>query len=74
MVLTGSQEAPLMQGVTESMAGRAAGAAIAPALDARSDRVSLLHGGYPEAWRGRARRACGSVPTCRPTWSATCGR
>jgi hypothetical protein len=46
--LTGSQEAPLMQGVTESMAGRAAVLQLRPFSARESDRVSLLRGGYPE--------------------------
>lgn len=47
--LTGSQEAPLMQGVSESMAGRAAVLSLLPLSTRESERVSLLHGGYPEA-------------------------
>ena len=47
--LTGSQEAPLMQGVTDSMAGRAAVLQLRPLSTRESDRVSLLRGGYPEA-------------------------
>jgi uncharacterized protein len=47
-LFTGSQEAPLMQGVTESMAGRAAILQLLPFSLAETDRVSLLHGGYPE--------------------------
>jgi len=47
-LFTGSQEAPLMQGVSESMAGRAAILQMMPFSLAESDRVSLLHGGYPE--------------------------
>jgi len=38
-----------MQGVTESMAGRAAVLNLLPMSLAESDRVSLLAGGYPEA-------------------------
>ena len=45
---TGSQEAPLMQGVTESMAGRAAILQLLPLSLAETARVSLLLGGYPE--------------------------
>jgi uncharacterized protein len=45
---TGSQEAPLMQGVTESMAGRAAILQLLPFSLAETNRVSLLLGGYPE--------------------------
>jgi len=48
-LFTGSQEAPLMQGVSESMAGRAAILQLMPFSLAESDRVSLLGGGYPEA-------------------------
>ena len=47
-LLTGSQEAPLMQGVTESMAGRAAIFQLAPLSVLESPKVSLLHGGFPE--------------------------
>src|SRR5271157_3529489 len=47
-LFTGSQEAPLMQGVTESMAGRAAILQLLPFSLAETDRVSLLLGGYPE--------------------------
>jgi len=48
-LFTGSQEAPLMQGVSESMAGRAAILHLLPFSLTESDRVSLLLGGYPEA-------------------------
>jgi predicted AAA+ superfamily ATPase len=47
-LLTGSQEAPLMQGVTESMAGRAAVFQLAPLSLRESPKVSLLRGGFPE--------------------------
>jgi uncharacterized protein len=47
--LTGSQESPLMQGVTESMAGRAAVLQLRPLSTRESRKVGLLHGGYPEA-------------------------
>jgi len=47
--LTGSQEAALMDGVTESMAGRAAVLQLYPLSITESPRVGLLHGGYPEA-------------------------
>jgi predicted AAA+ superfamily ATPase len=46
--LTGSQEAPLMQGVTESMAGRAAVLQLRPFSTRETPKVSLLRGGYPE--------------------------
>jgi uncharacterized protein len=47
-LFTGSQEAPLMQGVTESMAGRAAILQLLPFSLAETDKVDLLIGGYPE--------------------------
>jgi hypothetical protein len=47
-LFTGSQEAPLMQGVTESMAGRAAVLQLLPFSLAETERVSLLAGCYPE--------------------------
>lgn len=46
--LTGSQEAPLMRHVTESMAGRAAVLHLWPLSAAETTKVGLLHGGYPE--------------------------
>lgn len=46
--LTGSQEAPLMRGVTESLAGRAAVFHLGPLGIAESPKVSLLKGGFPE--------------------------
>lgn len=46
--LTGSQEAPLMDGVTESMAGRAAILHLWPLSTAESPKVSLYRGGFPE--------------------------
>jgi len=48
-LLTGSQDAALMRGVTESMAGRAAVMQLYPLSAAETSRVTLLHGGYPEA-------------------------
>jgi uncharacterized protein len=47
-LLTGSQEAPLMQGVAESMAGRAAVLQLLPLSVRETPKVSLLRGGYPE--------------------------
>ncbi|HEY5282815.1 MAG TPA: ATP-binding protein [Polyangia bacterium] len=47
-LLTGSQEAPLMQGVTESMAGRAAVFQLLPFSMEESPKVSTLLGGFPE--------------------------
>lgn len=47
-LFTGSQEAPLMQGISESMAGRALILQLLPMSKVETPRVSLLHGGYPE--------------------------
>lgn len=47
--LTGSQDAPLMRGVTESMAGRAAMLQLYPLSQHETPKVDLLHGGFPEA-------------------------
>lgn len=47
--LTGSQEAPLMRHVTESMAGRAAVFQLLPFSAEESNKVSPLRGGFPEA-------------------------
>ena len=64
--ITGSQEAPLMRGITESMAGRAAILQLLPFSIAESNKVSLLGGGFPEvvvayrevpSWTENRRRA-----------------
>jgi len=47
-LFTGSQEAPLMQGITESMAGRAAILQLLPFSLAETSKVGLLPGGFPE--------------------------
>ena len=47
-LLTGSQEAPLMRGVSESMAGRAAVFHLLPLSVEESPKVSVLRGGFPE--------------------------
>ena len=47
-LLTGSQEAPLMKGVTESMAGRAAVLQLLPFSSAEHPKVSVVRGGFPE--------------------------
>jgi uncharacterized protein len=47
-LFTGSQEAPLMRGITESMAGRAAILQLLPLSLAETGKVDLLHGGFPE--------------------------
>lgn len=46
--LTGSQEAPLMQGVGESLAGRAAVFHLLPLSTGETTKVSLFLGGFPE--------------------------
>lgn len=46
--LTGSQDAPLMKGVSESMAGRAAVFHLLPLSLNESEKVSMLAGGFPE--------------------------
>lgn len=47
-ILTGSQEAPLMRGVSESLAGRAAVFQLLPLSTRETPKVSLLRGGFPE--------------------------
>src|SRR5467141_1563412 len=47
-LFTGSQEAPLMRGITESMAGRAAILQLLPFSLTESTKVNMLHGGFPE--------------------------
>lgn len=47
-LITGSQEAPLMQGVSESMAGRAAVLQLLPFSVIECAKVSPIRGGYPE--------------------------
>jgi predicted AAA+ superfamily ATPase len=55
-LLTGSHEATLIHGVTESLAGRAAILQLLPLSRSETTRVSLLNGGYPEVLaRPRAR-------------------
>lgn len=46
--MTGSQESPLMGGVTESLAGRAALFQLLPLSVEETPKVSLLRGGFPE--------------------------
>jgi hypothetical protein len=60
--LTGSQEAPLMRGVTESMAGRAAVLQLLPFSTREHRKVSVLRGGYPEAL---------ARPGAAPLWFAS---
>jgi len=48
-LLTGSQEAPLMRNVSESMAGRAAILQLLPLSASESRKVTPFRGGYPEA-------------------------
>jgi predicted AAA+ superfamily ATPase len=47
-LFTGSQEAPLMHGITESMAGRAAVLQLLPFSLGETTKVTILHGGFPE--------------------------
>jgi predicted AAA+ superfamily ATPase len=47
-ILTGSQEAPLMKRVTESMTGRAAVFQLLPLSLQETPKVSLIRGGFPE--------------------------
>lgn len=47
-LLAGSQEAPLMKGISESMAGRVAIFSLMPFSAEESPAVSLLRGGFPE--------------------------
>ena len=47
-LLTGSQESSLMQGVTESMAGRAAVFQLLPFSTQETSKVSMTRGGFPE--------------------------
>jgi uncharacterized protein len=47
-LFTGSQEAPLMQGITESMAGRAAILQLLPFSVTENPKVNMLYGGFPE--------------------------
>jgi predicted AAA+ superfamily ATPase len=47
-LFAGSQEAPLMQGITESMAGRAAILQLLPFSIVETAKVNMLHGGFPE--------------------------
>jgi predicted AAA+ superfamily ATPase len=61
-LFTGSQEAPLMQGVSESMAGRAAIFQLLPLSLTETSKVTLLHGGFPEVL---------ARPSARQTWFAS---
>jgi uncharacterized protein len=47
-LFTGSQEAPFMRGITESMAGRAAILQLLPFSLSETSKVNLLYGGFPE--------------------------
>jgi uncharacterized protein len=47
-LFTGSQEAPLMRGISESMAGRAAVLQLLPFSMAETSKANLLYGGFPE--------------------------
>ena len=56
-LFTGSQEAPLMPGVSESMAGRAAILQMLPLSLAETPKATLLLGGFPEVLARPANRA-----------------
>lgn len=47
-IITGSQDAPLMKGVSESMAGRVAVFQLLPLSTEETPKASLLKGGFPE--------------------------
>ena len=71
-ILTGSQEAPLMQSVSESLADRAAVFQLRPFSPEQSPKVSPLRGGHlPRRSKDAAHLGCGSARTCRPTWNGT---
>jgi hypothetical protein len=55
-ILAGSQEAPLMQGVTESLAGRAGIFQLLPLSMAEHAKVDVLSGGFPEVLARPAQR------------------
>ncbi len=61
-LFTGSQEAPLMQDITESMAGRAAVLQLLPFSLSESPKVDMLRGGFPE---------CVLRPASRSLWYAS---
>ncbi len=61
-LFTGSQEAPLMRGIIESMAGRAAILQLLPLSLEETAKVDLLHGGFPEVL---------SRPQARSLWFAS---
>jgi uncharacterized protein len=58
-IFTGSQEAPLMQGVSESMTGRVAVFQLLPLAKKESSKVSAFKGGFPEVI---------DKPTSATTW------
>ncbi len=58
-MLTGSQEAPLMAGVSESMAGRAAIFSLWPMSMEEAPEITMLSGGFPEVL---------AMPEARDTW------
>ena len=58
-LFTGSQEAGLMKGVTESMAGRAALFQLLPLSTSETAKVTMYRGGFPEVL---------ARPSLRSTW------
>src|ERR1035441_5037916 len=61
-LFTGSQEATLMHGITESMAGRAAILQLLPFSISETSKVNLLYGGFPEVL---------ARPNARALWFAS---
>jgi hypothetical protein len=66
-LFTGSQEAPLMRGITESMAGRAAVLQLLPLSVTETSKVDILFGGVQKSLLGRSPASCGSPPISKPT-------
>ena len=69
-LLTGSQEAQLMQGVTESMAGRAAVFSLLPFSAEETPDMTLRLGGFPKCRPRPKWRTSGSARTYRPILNA----
>ena len=79
-LLTGSQQFELMQGVSESLAGRVAILDLYPFSAAERSPGSLAKAIWLGGWPNRSPRftpsagICGPAPTSAPTWSATSAR
>jgi hypothetical protein len=72
-LLTGSQEAPLMRGVTESMAGRAASCNSCRCRTPKARRSRFCAEASQRSWLDRVRPRCGSARTFRHIWNGTSG-